>query len=378
MPTSLTFRDHSEFHRAAADMAIAGGLVGLAAHVVGLAWSPFGPIDGPWGLAALVGAAAIGATPPSARAEVRAWLSLIALSLVAGLGLSLIGPGAGAGAALAFALPTALLLARGLRDHRFAIGVLVAAPAALAARFVLARLVHAPQLAALPPWLVVAAAGAAFAFVLVLARLPRHIDLARDRVADACTRVRPALAGEVAELAERAMDVWRRVATTLEAESPVRRSIEDSVLRLLDVAGRWQAVEADGGRTPVEALVERMQQLDAKIEKSSDDVAKAQYTEARAALAEQIHDLREIATSRERVIARMHHYLAAMERLRLAVIRHRSADASRLSTEVQPILDDLRQLGQEIDLTSEAMGEVEREAAAGPTPAPGAAATPSN
>lgn len=340
-------------------MAIAGGLAGLAAHVAGLAWPAFGPLDGPWGLATLVAAAAFGAQAPDDRGDIRGLARLGALAALAGVGLWLVG--AGTSGALAFALPAALLFAwtQGLRDRRFALGIVAGALAALAARFVLVHLTHAPQLEALPPWLVAAGAGAAFAFVLLLARLPRHLDLLRDRVAEAYQRVRPALAGEVAELADRAIDVWRRVDATLDADDPVRRAIEDSVLRLYDVAGRWQAVEADGARTPVEALIERMQQLDAKIDKTEDEVAREQYAEARAALAEQIRDLRDIATSRERVVARMHHYLAAMERLRFAVIKHRSADASRLSSEVQPILDDLRELGAEIDLTSQAIGEVE-------------------
>jgi hypothetical protein len=367
MTTTLTFRDHSDFHRAAVDMSVAGALAGLAAHVAGLAWPRFGTIDSPLGLGLVVAAVAIGADAPAIRFEVRGLLRLFALAAVAGLGLSLVD--GGPSAALAFALPTALLLARGLEDKRFAIAVAAGLVATLCARFVLTSLVRAPALEPLPDWLVAIGAGCAFGFVALLARLPRHIDLVRDRVADAYQRVRPTLAGEVAELADRAIDVWRRVDGTLEADLPVRRAIEDSVLRLYEVAGRWQAIEADGARTPVEALVERMQQLDAKIDKTDDEVARTQYASARAALAEQIRDLREIATSRERVVARMHHYLAAMERLRFAVIKHRSADASRLSSEVQPILDDLRDLGAEIDLTSAALGEVEAQAAPPSAPA---------
>jgi hypothetical protein len=58
-----------------------------------------------------------------------------------------------------------------------------------------------------------------------------------------------------------------------------------------------------------------------------------------------------------------------MERLRFAVINHRSADASRLATEVQPILDDLSDLGRDIDSSSEALAEVERAATTENTPA---------
>jgi hypothetical protein len=47
-----------------------------------------------------------------------------------------------------------------------------------------------------------------------------------------------------------------------------------------------------------------------------------------------------------------------MERLRFAVINHRSADASRIATEVAPILSDLEDLGRDIDSSSEAMSEL--------------------
>lgn len=358
MPNTLTFRDHEEFHRAAIHMAVAGTMAGLAANVAGLAWPGFGPLAGAWGLAAVAGAAAYGAARPSERNQVRALLTCLVLALVAGLGQVLERRG------LLFALPVAILLARGLTGRRFAVGVLGAFAATLVARFVLVKLTSAPELASWPPWLVAAGSGAAFAFTLVLALLPRHLEVIIDRVAEARARHRPRLTGEVAELADRAHALWQKVESTLDRADPARRAIEDSVVRLYDVAGRWQAVESDGARQPADALVERMQQIDSKLAATEDPVAKEQYEQARGALAEQLRYIKEIGTSRERVVARMHHYLAAMERLRFAVINHRSHDASRLSTDVQPILDDLKDLGRDIDFTSDALGEVETDAAA--------------
>jgi hypothetical protein len=164
----------------------------------------------------------------------------------------------------------------------------------------------------------------------------------------------------VRELADRGLAVWNRIEPSLERSSAVRRGLEDSVCRLFDVAGRWAEVEADGARTPLESLAARMEAVAAKMEKTEDPVAREQYAQAHAALAEQLRYLKEIATTRERIIARMHHYLAAMERLRFAVINHRSADASRLATEVAPILEDLQELGRDIDSSSEAMSEMEK------------------
>ena len=363
MPNTLTFRDHEEFHRAAIHMAVAGGIAGLAAHVAALAAPEFGPPAGAWGLALVAGATAFGAGKPDERTQVRSLALCLVLALAAGLGQLLMGaadPRFAQG--LLYALPVAILLARGLTGRRFLAGLVVAWSATLVARFVLVRLAGAPELAGLPPWLTLAIAGASFGFTQVLALLPRHLDVVIDRVADARARHRTRLAGEIAELADRAHAVWQKVEATLEPADPVRRAIEDSVVRLYEVAGRWQSVESDGARTPADALVERMQQIDAKLAATEDQVAKEQYEQARGALAEQLRYLKEIGTSRERVVARMHHYLAAMERLRFAVINHRSHDASRLSTDVQPILDDLRDLGRDIDFTSDALGEVERDA----------------
>jgi hypothetical protein len=104
-----------------------------------------------------------------------------------------------------------------------------------------------------------------------------------------------------------------------------------------------------------------MEQIADKVTRSTDPIAKAQYERAHAALGEQLRYVKEIGTARERVIARMHHYLAAMERLRFALINHRSADASRVSTDVGPILEDLQHLGKEIDFASEAAMEMEQE-----------------
>lgn len=362
MSTSLRFRDHAEFHRAALHMGVAGALAGLAAHVAGLVFPGAFTPAGPWAVAALTGAAAFGAASPRTRARLGELGRLLVLAAAGGLALKLLGgrgpePSLGA---LVFGLTFGLLVARGSGGRRFLLTVAAGAGVALVARWVLVKFVTAPELSALPPWLLAALAGGAFAFVGVVAILPRHLELSRDRVGDAWEATRGRLSGEVHELADRAMSVWTRVDASLEQGSPVRRAIEDSVLRLFDVARRWQEVEADGARTSADALVDRMEQVERKIEATDDAIARRQYEQARAALGEQLRYLREIATSRERVVARMHHYLAAMERLRFAVVSSRSADASRLSQDVQPILDDLADLGKEIDCTTEAMGEAER------------------
>jgi hypothetical protein len=191
--------------------------------------------------------------------------------------------------------------------------------------------------------------------VALIGLVPRHLELGRNRVQEAWETCRASLSGEVHDLAERGVGLWKQVEQTVPEETRERKAIEESVLRLLDVARRWQTVEAEGARVPADGLAERMEQI------ADNSIAKAQYERAHAALAEQLRYVKEIGTARERVIARMHHYLAAMERLRFALINHRSADASRVSTDVGPILEDLEHLGKEIDFASEAITEVEQE-----------------
>jgi len=361
MATTIRFRDHEEFQRAALHMAIAGGLGGLGVAALSATVPGFGPLGGAWAMAALTGAAAFGAARPVVRVRVVELVLTVSVICAAGLGFALAAATGRAetfGAA-ALAIGFGVLVARGGR--RFVATLLAAGAAALLCRYVYANLLVAAAGAGVPLWIAAGATGGAFAFVGVLGLLPRHLDVTQNRVASAHAASRGVLVGEMRELADRAVALWNKVDASLEPDAPTRKAIEDSVLRLFDVGRRWASVEADGARTPADLLAQRMEAMTEKMNRTEDAVAKSQYAQAHAALAEQARYLKEIGAARERVVARMHHYLAAMERLRFAVINHRSADASRLSTEVQPILDDIADLGQEIDLSSEAIAEVERE-----------------
>jgi hypothetical protein len=362
MATTLKFREHEEFHRAALHMGLAGAGAGLLAHLAGLVYPRLGGLGAPIPLAILAGAAAFGAASPETRVRVRELGILFLGMAAAALGLRFLGrtgPEPTLGAAV-FALAFGLLVARGLKGRKFLLTFFAATAAILTARFVFATFL-AQTIHDMPIWVGSVLAGGAFGLVALLGTLPRHLHLHQDRVQDSWAKVKDKCQGEVGELLGRAATLWDKVDGSLERDSSARRAIEDSVLRLFEVAQKWQSVESESSLPPADKLVERMEEIDQKIARTDDSVAKGQYERARGALAEQLRYVQEINTSKERVIARMHHYLAAMERLRFAVINHRSADASRLSTEVQPILDDLNALGKEIDCTSEAIGEVEKE-----------------
>jgi hypothetical protein len=360
MATTIRFREHEEFQRAALHMTLFGALAGASAWLAGQLVPSFGPPGGAWALATLAAAAAFGASAPArhTRGVELVLLGLVALAIGVALTMSAASARAETVGGAALALGFGVLVARGGR--RFGVTLLAAGATAVLCRMVYANLLHAAGVAAVPAWIAAVATGGAFAFVGVLGLLPRHVDLGRDRVAEALAASQGVLVGELRDLADRAAAVWRKVDGSAPPDAPVRKSFEDAVLRLFEVGRRWAAVEADGARTSAEVLAQRMEAMTEKMTRTEDPVARGQYAQAHAALAEQARYLKEIGAARERVVARMHHYLAAMERLRFAVINHRSADASRLATEVQPILDDLSDLGRDIDSSSEALAEVER------------------
>jgi hypothetical protein len=325
-----------------------GGLAGAATSLLEqtnwAAWTP----------ALVAGSAAVGlfgvvgpkALPLFGRA---------ALLLFSGASLVFAPGGSGP---LLFALLFGLAISWGERGARLAMTIAAATAAAALAFFVHRQVANATELQFLPLVARFALAGAAFSAVSLFAVAVRHVQFSRDQVATEYGRLRDRTAGEVQELVVRAHGVWTRAGACLSEEDDNRRLLEEAVMRLFQTAGRWSEIERDGSQMPAAALADRMESLDRRIQAAEDAVVRKQYQQARAALAEQVRYLKDIGVSRERVLARMHNYLAAMERLHLALVNVESASASREA--LVGILSDLRELGEDIDIGAAAVGEVER------------------
>lgn len=233
--------------------------------------------------------------------------------------------------------------------------------AQIAAAFALAGLAAASVMLRLSPiwqgWaglLQAAATGVAIAAPAILGLAAAHVRISLDRVGPTWRRLAPVLTGEMRVLCERAV----RLCDGLNDRS-AQRTLEKSTLRLLEVAGRWSTTSADRQLPSVAELDARLAEIEARATGAVDPQAATQYERVQRMLDEQLHCLRAIEATRERVVARMHHTLTAMERLRFAVINQLSTNASRTSTEVQPLIENLARLGQDLDAASEAMREVE-------------------
>jgi len=352
--SALRFREHQEFHRAALHMTLAGAAAGL------IAWLAL-PGGSPWPVALVAGAAALAAVGPALRREGRQVLGRALLITVGGACLALAPYGGQpALALLGFGALFGAALAWGLRGRRLLAAVALGAGVALIARYCFSSVLLARELDGLPGWMTAALAGAAFSLVAAVALLPRHLELARDPVRAAHQELRGALAGEVAELVDRGARLWTDAAASLPENDLHRTTLQEGVLRLFEVARHWRADGPEAAAAgAADGLGERLATLDARIAATGDPIAREQYEQARDAVREQLGYLDAIGTNRERVLARMHNYLAAMERLRLALRNLESANASRTAVEVQPLVADVQDLGRDIDSCAEALVEVD-------------------
>jgi hypothetical protein len=194
----------------------------------------------------------------------------------------------------------------------------------------------------------------------VLAMLPRHLKLAHDPVTAAAKALPPSLDAELRALCDRSMAIWKG-ADDLADESG-KKLVRDGVLKTLEVAAKSTEVKIAG---PSDAeLARRMSELDQKVAATTDPEAKAQYQAARAALDDQHRYREHIAKGRERLVARMHNHVAALEKFQLAATGLEAARHANGANGKQ-----LEELSQDVTASGEALAEIEMGDAAVAMPA---------
>ena len=333
MTRSVQFADHPGFHRAALSMVAAGGVAGLAANAIALLEPRMGGLAQPLPLALVAGAALYAAVPRETRGRGFDAALVVLGASVAAFGLSAarrgdLAPVLGAGL---FAVAIGLLFARGLRGWPMVLAAVAGAGAALLARFVLGSLFAVEPG---PAWLAAALSGAGFGAVAVLGNLPRHVSLVRRA------------SGEVEEILARARSV---LAGSVSAgdEPAVRDAIRAEVTRLGEVAGRWRQLERQVASSPEpELLTARLCDLDRRILATTDPIARGQFEQAQAEVAQQLRDVESMRHARERVLARMHNSLAAIERRRLGAVGAEIDCASQALVEAEEIMLSVGNQGQ--------------------------------
>jgi hypothetical protein len=337
----IRFADHPSFQRAAAGM-VGGALVfGAALYPV----TPLAPLAG-----GILGIAA-GASIAHGGALWRMVPAFAALAV-----LFLMTPSWTVLTAVA-ALLSLGLVAGGPRGLRGLLGMLFGAAIALVAMWCAFRIGHARQTTDWPPLATTMVAAAAVGIVGTLAMLPRHLQLVLDPVRAALKRLPAGLDPEVSELCTRSVAIWRTAQDQIIDEMG-KHLVRDGVLKTLEVAVHSAGVKITG---PSDAeLTKRIGDLDQRIAAATDGEVRAQYQAARGALGDQQRYREHIRQGRERLVARMHNHVAALEKFGLAAT---GLAAARAASEDLPTAKQLEELSNDVAASGEALAEIELDAA---------------
>jgi len=347
----IRFADHPSFQRAAAGM-VGGALVfGAALHPV----TAMAPLAG--GILGI----AVGAAVAYGRPGWRVVPALVALAL-----LWLVTPSwpllAGVAAIVSLGLAVG-----GPRGGRGVLSLLLGAMTALIAMWCALRIGQARATVQWSPMVTTMTSAAAMAIVGVLATLPRHLQLVIDPVHAAVKKLPAGLDAEVRDLCARSAAIWTAAQGRI-ADEAGQHLVRDGVLKTLEVAARSADVKVSG---PSEAeLAQRMTDLDQRIAAATDREVKAQYQSARAALDDQQRYRAQIRQGHERLIARMHNHVAALEKFELAAtgLEAARAGASSLVSQLEELSHDVAASGDA--LAELELGEARPAAVNSPAPAP--------
>lgn len=247
-------------------------------------------------------------------------------------------------------------LTTGLRGWKALATLAVAAVTTLVAVWVSLRFDHAAKLQSWPHVLRAALSASAMGIVGVVAMLPRHLSFSMDPVAAAVRKLPAKLDAEVKELCTRSVTIWTSSKAKLSDRDPGLNLVRDGVLKTLEVAVKSAQVESGGGASKDEELAKRAADLEARIAAATDAEVKAQYEAARGAVGDQQRYREQIKNNRERLVARMHNHVAALEKFHMAAT---GLEASRAAGAASASVKQLEELSHDVATSGEALAELE-------------------
>jgi hypothetical protein len=162
-------------------------------------------------------------------------------------------------------------------------------------------------------------AAGAFAMLGAVTMLPRHVRWQRDVVAAAFAALPASIDAEVLGLCKQCVTLWQSNQAAMQADDSNRVLLQDGVLAVLEGAAHDGAATVGSDDT----ITKRMTELDVRISNASDDETRTQYQSAKQALVEQQEFRAKHKVQRDRLVAKLHHQVAALERFQMAAHTHR-------------------------------------------------------
>lgn len=370
MKRSLAIDSHQKFHLTVLRTVAAGGLLGGLHGVVGPATSylaDLGELHGAW--AWLYGASAVlllgaAAVPPASK---RGAAALVGCAVLGGLSTGLAACAAAAGCtvggSLGLAVALGLYMATGeLPGGRWQalLSGLVGAGMALVAQQIPPALMTQDFMRELPTPAASLLAGLGMGLAVGSATIGRYLKVKLEPMDKELKGLLPAETAddEISKLVAQAMTSYQQAADCLAEHPQARATAEQLVKKVARFGKKWQDIEVQARKSDRPKLDQRIAELQARKDASSDEGVRTEYERALGALREQLTSLGEIEKGRERAVARLHHQVATLERLRLAALHHRSVGAAKLGEELKTVVDELVQAGQELDTAAEVLAEV--------------------
>lgn len=370
MKRTLAIVDHVSFQLTVLRTALAGGILGVLHSVVGTTSGYLGEVTGLRGSWAwLFGAVAVAglgyaAVPPRTIRE-RFWLAgcgilgAVATGLGARWGWSSEAWAQLGTVGMAMALSLALLPRIGRLPAL--IMMLVGTAAAFGAERLPAALGAQDMFLELPRTLGAVLSGLGMGFIVGSSTIVRHVKVVQTSQLDKELRGLLPAAGandEIAKLVTQAVTSYQQAAECLDDHVQAKSAAADLVKKIARFGKKWQDIESQTKKSDRAELEARLAELTQRHEQATDESVRTEYERALSALSEQKTYLDEIEKGRQRAIARLHHQVATLDRLRLAALRHRSVGASKLGEELRSVVDELNQAGLELDTASEVLAEI--------------------
>ncbi len=367
MKRSLAIDNHVAFQWSVVRSVVAGGLLGLV-HT-GMApsnstLSLMSSLPGTWSwLYGALSVALLGAAAVPAKTQRQAVWLLGSAALAAGVsalrtqtGETVAGP-----AMLAWSLILAVYLAQGTGSRWQSLATIVLGSLlGLAAQLLPDTMEGHGLLLHQPLWIANTVAGGCVGLLLGAATVARHLVLKAPPIETELHGLLPPAdpTDELGKLVRQALLTYEEAAASLEEHPTARTAAAQLAQKIGRFGKRWQDIESQAKKSDRTQLSARKAELQGRIDASSDDSIRSEYTRALKAIDEQLVYLDDIAKGRERAIARLHHQVATLERLRLAAVRHHSVGAAKLGEELRSVVDELNQAGQDLDTAVEVLAEL--------------------